>query len=83
MEIISILIFFLAALSTSFLWNFNKKNEFLENEADRNLNNFCEIDKNWNSNGKMYTKGLAVIMDEKGSYRFIKQAKLCDIGILS
>jgi len=64
----------------SLLWTL-KKDVFLENEADRCLNNFCEVDKYWNSNGRMYTKGLTVI-EENGNKRFVKQAKLCDIGIL-
>lgn len=67
-------------ISASFLWKF-KKDDFLASEADRCLNKFCEIDENWNSRGRVYTKGLALI-EENGKRRFIKQAKLCDIGIL-
>lgn len=81
MEILAIAFLFIGLLGASFLWNF-KKDKFFEKEAKRCLNNFCEIDENWNSNGKVYTKGLAVI-EENGKKRFVKQAKICDIGILN
>ena len=60
----------------------NEIPKVFKKEAKRCLNNFCEVDENWNSNGKVYTKGLAVI-EENEKKRFIKQAKVCDIGILN
>ena len=72
---------FIALLSASFVWSF-RKNEFMESEASRILNNYCEVDDNWSSNGRIYTKGFTVI-EENGKQRFVKQAKLCDAGILS
>ena len=80
MEIIAIFFIFVGFLGVSFLWRF-KKDKFLEKEAKRCLNDFCEVDENWNSKGRVYSKGLAVI-EENGKKRFIKQAKVCDIGIL-
>ncbi|WP_148570672.1 hypothetical protein [Aliarcobacter cryaerophilus] len=81
MEILAIAFLFLGLLGASFLWSF-KEDKFFKKEAKRCLNNFCEVDENWNSNGKVYTKGLAVI-EENEKKRFIKQAKVCDIGILN
>ena len=72
---------FLAILSASFIWSF-KKNEFMEQEAKRCVNGLCEADDEWSSNGRIYTRGFTVIK-ENGKNRFIKQAKLCDAGILS
>ena len=80
MEFIAILLLYVGAISASFLWKF-KKDDFLASESKRCLNNFCEVDGNWNSRGKLYTKGLTVI-ERNGKKQFIKQAKLCDIGIL-
>ena len=60
------------------------KNSFAFKEAKRYLFGFNKIDKNWSSNGRIYTKGIALIEDKKtGKKEFIKQAELCDIGILS
>lgn len=81
MEIIAILFIFVGFLAMSFLWT-AKKDLFLEDEADRCLNNFCEVDESWDSQGRVYTKGLAVV-EKDGKKRFVKQAKLCDIGILN
>lgn len=81
MEILAIVFLFSGIICASFLWSF-KEDKFFKKEAKRCLNNFCEVDENWNSNGKVYSKGLAVI-EEKGKKRFVKQAKVCDIGILS
>lgn len=80
MEIIAILFVFAGFIAMSFLWT-TKKDIFLESEADRCLNGLCEANESWNSNGRVYTKGLAVV-EQDGNKRFVKQAKLCDIGIL-
>ena len=82
MEFSSMIFLFLFLLSANFLWTFGKRDKFLESEADRCLNNFCEVDDNWNSNGKVYTKGLAFVKDKNNNLKIIKQAKLCDIGLL-
>lgn len=80
MEIIGLLILFVGFISAGLFWRF-KRDDFLARESDRCLNRFCEVDSNWSSEGRIYAKGLAVI-EEDGKKRFVKQAKLCDIGIL-
>lgn len=80
MEIISLLVLFAGLISAGLFWRF-KRDPFLASESDRCLNRFCEVDSNWSSQGRVYTKGLAVI-EKNGKKRFVKQAKLCDIGIL-
>lgn len=81
MEIIGLLMLFIGLISVSLFWRI-KKDAFLASESDRCLNSFCEIDSNWDSRGRVYTKGLAVI-EKDGKKQFVKQAKLCDIGILN
>lgn len=80
MEIIGLLILFVGFISAGLFWRF-KRDDFLARESDRCLNKFCEADEDWDSRGRMYTRGLAVI-EENGKKRFVKQAKLVDIGIL-
>ncbi len=79
-SILGILLFFLGIYLTRLLWRF-KKNDFLNLEADRCLTKFCEVEQNWNSRGRVYTKGLAFV-SKNGEKQFIKQVKLCDIGII-
>ena len=60
------------------------KSTFEYKEAKRYLFGFNEVDDNWSSRGRVYTQGIALIEDKKtGKKRFVKQAELCDIGILS
>lgn len=80
MEFISLLLLFVGLIITGLFWRF-KRDDFLASEADRCLNRHCEVDSNWSSQGRVYTKGLTVI-EKDGKKRFVKQAKLCDIGIL-
>lgn len=74
MEIIAILILYVGFISAGIFWKF-KKDDFLMKESYRCLNKFCEIDSDWNSRGRIYTRGLTVI-EENGEKRFVKQAKL-------
>ena len=74
------ILIFIALLSASFVWSL-KKSKFMEQESKRCLNGLCEIDDNWSSQGKVYTKGFAIV-EENGKQRFVKQAKLCDMGLL-
>ena len=63
---------------------FKKRDAFLTSEAKRYFLQRNEIDDNWHSHGRVFTKGIALIKDKKtGKKKFIKQAELCDIGILS
>lgn len=80
MEIIALLMLFAGFISAEFFWRL-KKDDFLARESNRCLNGYCEVDSNWNSRGRVFAKGLAVI-EKDGKKQFVKQAKLCDIGIL-
>ena len=80
LKLLAVVLLFLGIYSTRLLWRF-KRDPFLAEEADRCLNHFCEVDKDWNSNGRVYVTGLAVI-EENGKKRFVKQKKLFDLGIL-
>ena len=75
------IVFFMALLSASFVWSF-RKDEFMEKEAKRCIGSYCEAGSDWSSNGKIYTNGFTIV-EENGKKRYIKQAKLCDAGILS
>jgi|GEM_PF-5828603 len=69
------------------LWNLfgssknRENNTFREQEAERFFEKNCEIDENWSSKGRVYTRGVGLI-EKDGKLKFIKQAKLCDTGIL-
>lgn len=83
MEILIIgILAFLFFLSWSFTWSF-KKNDFtklMQEEAKRCSNGY-EDDGTWSSKGRVYTNGFAII--KKGDKnKFIKQAKICDMGLL-
>ena len=80
MEIIAIFLFFIGLLGLSFVWSF-KKDKYWEDESKRCLNSFCERPKDWNSNGKVFSTGVALIIKDKEK-KFVKQSKLKDIGIL-
>jgi len=54
---------------------------FLREEADRCLNHKCEADEDWNSQGRVYSEGLALI-EKDGKKKFINQRKLADSGLL-
>jgi len=82
MEFSSIILLFLGLFSAGFLWNIGKRDKFLESESNRCLNNFCEISTDWDSNGNVYTKGLTFTENKNKDLKIIKQAKLCDIGLL-
>jgi len=88
MEFIVLLLFWVGLQLACLLWKnpFRVRyetDEFLASEADRCLNRFCEIpDEGWSSRGRLYFTGLAVIKDQYGNFRFVKQKKLCDLGIL-
>lgn len=80
MLILALILLLVGLLSSSLLWSF-KKDPFLASGTDRCLNHFCEVDDSWSSRGRVYTRGLALI-EVDGKKKFIRQAKLVDIGIL-
>ena len=55
--------------------------KFKEEEARRCFYNYCETKEDWTPRGRIYTNGFAVLEDG-GETKFIKQSKLCDLGIL-
>lgn len=62
----------------------SNRNKFFINEAIRFFFKRNETTKNWNSHGRVYTEGIALIENRlNGKKKFIKQSELCDIGILS
>lgn len=73
MEIIGLLILFVGFISAGIFWRF-KRDDFLARESDRCLNRFCEVDSNWNSEGRVYAKGLAVI-EEGGEKKICKASQ--------
>ncbi|MBD3822615.1 MAG: hypothetical protein IE914_10215 [Thiotrichales bacterium] len=77
---VAVVLFVVGLLLANFLWTL-KENKHMESEAKRCLQNNCEADGAWHSDGRVYTKGLALI-EQNNKLRFVKQAKLCDIGLL-
>ncbi|MBE0494742.1 MAG: hypothetical protein IBX48_10455 [Thiomicrospira sp.] len=77
---IAVVLLVVGLLLANFLWSV-KANKRMESEAKRCLQNDCEADVAWHSGGRVYTKGLALI-EQNNQLRFVKQAKLCDIGLL-
>lgn len=84
LEIIFAVLLF--ALSTMILLKTrNVKNQFIASEADRCLTQRCEVTSNnsLNFEGRLHTCGTALLRNKKtGEYKFINQAKLCDIGLI-
>ncbi len=62
----------------------NAQNSFAVQEVKRYFFKRNKADKNWSSNGRVYTNGIALVKDKTTEKKhFIKQSELCDIGILS
>lgn len=60
----------------------NSNSAFMQNESQRILLNNAEVDSNYTSSGRIYTRGLSLIKNEdSGKYNLISQAKVCDIGL--
>ena len=81
MEYLSFIFLFLAILSAEFLWKY-RKDSFLEQEASRCLNDFCESKADMIGEGEIYTTSLTFVKDDAKNIKIIKQAKLGDIGNL-
>ena len=83
--IISIMLFL---ISTYFIFkllyinNDNKENHFMVNESARIIYDNAEVKENYTSQGRVYTRGLALIKkDGDSKFTLISQAKVCDIGL--
>ncbi len=73
---------FLSLLIFPLVWAI-KRNPFIEKEVERYADKICEEpnDDSWSSEGRLYTRGLTLVEDKNGKKKFIKQVKLCDIGL--
>lgn len=74
------LIFICFAIAFYFFKKREKPTKYEEAQADRYFNKMCEDDGS--TVGRVRTKGLALVKDDDGKYRFIKQSKLADTSIL-
>lgn len=63
-----------------FIQKKHKSSEYLSEQADRYFNKMCE--DNGSTEGRVKTKGLALIKTSENEYTFVKQSKLCDTSIL-
>lgn len=56
-------------------------NPIIKNEARRIVLDHAQVGDDYTSGGRVYTRGLAVVVDETTKkYKTIPQAKVCDIG---
>lgn len=58
----------------------NSTSDFFQKEAKRMVEKNCEIDKNWNSRGRIYTKGLKYTKNKDNKIIPINQGKLIGLG---
>ncbi len=60
----------------------SEKNTFMEKEAERIIFKDAKVDDSYSSEGRVYTRGLSLIKNDKSKkYNLIPQAKVCDIGL--
>ena len=61
-----------------------KKQEynFINKETNRVLYENAREYENWNSQGRLFIRGMAMIVNDDGIPELIPQAKLTDIGLL-
>ena len=65
-----------------FTRNNEKENHFMINESSRIIYDNAEVKENYTSQGRVYTRGLALIKkDGDSKFTLISQAKVCDIGL--
>ncbi len=59
----------------------SKSNPIIREEVSRIVTDNVRVEDDYTSGGRVYTRGLAVIVDEESKkYKTIPQAKVCDIG---
>jgi hypothetical protein len=59
----------------------DKNNPIIRDEVRRIVTDSARVDTDYTSSGRVYTRGLTVIIDETTKkYKTIPQAKVCDIG---
>lgn len=60
----------------------SEKNSFMGKEASRIVFQDAKVDDSYSSEGRVYTRGLSLIKNDKSKkYNLIPQAKVCDIGL--
>lgn len=66
------------------IYKISKQNEndlFMTNESKRIIFSNAEIDDEYTSTGRVYTRGISLVKSGNGKYSLIPQAKVCDIGL--
>lgn len=66
------------------IYKISKQNEndlFMKNESKRIIFGNAQIDDDYTSTGRVYTRGMSLVKSENGKYSLIPQAKVCDIGL--
>ena len=59
----------------------DKTNPIIRDEVRRIVTDNARVESDYTSGGRVYTRGLSVIIDETTQkYKTIPQAKVCDIG---
>ena len=59
----------------------DKNNPIIRDEVRRIVTDSARVDTDYTSGGRVYTRGLTVIIDKTtNKYKTIPQAKVCDIG---
>lgn len=76
MELIIGIIFIALALVYKLFEEKHVESEYLSEQAERYFNKRNEVDENWHSNGKNYTRGVSLIKTGKNEYAFLKQSKI-------
>lgn len=67
-------------IMASLVWS-NDKRSSIASDTNRCINLNCSVDCNWSAKGRVYTECF-VVTKESGKAKYIKQSRLCDIGIL-
>ena len=82
LSIILFLISTYAILKLLYVSNNKRKNHFMINESARIIYGNAEVKEDYTSQGRVYTRGLALIKNDGDSkFTLTSQAKVCDIGL--
>lgn len=86
--LIGISFIFIGSFLLYMVYILSKKNsnDFMERESKRVLLENAKVSESYSSEGRVFTRGLSLIKEKKSSnktniYKFIPQAKVCDIGL--
>jgi predicted small secreted protein len=82
LSIILFLISSYAILKLLYVNSNTRENHFMVNESARIMYNNAEAKEDYTSQGRVYTRGLALIKkDGDSKFTLTSQAKVCDIGL--